>query len=134
MQPLVDLATASAAIAGIETQAATARATLAPMDKATAFGLFLDAIKKDGEPPMLDMALTCLGGLDYTEMFAGLPGFVAQLYADGKIPEAVSPVVLAALSDGVGACDLHKQDFANLGQSIRDLFATPGLKAAMGLL
>ena len=131
MQPFIDHATAVAHLRSIATAATSAADNLAPTDGALVFKAFLDAIDKDGAPPFLDMALSCLGAFHYADRFAGFLPFVNQLAAEGKIPAPPDPAVVAALTASADACDLHRQDFANMGQAIRDFLATPGLMAAL---
>ena len=134
MQPFVDHATAVAALRSIATSATSAADGLAAADGALVFKAFLDAIDKDGAPPFLDMALTCIGGFHYADRFAGFLPFVNQLAADGKIPAPPDPAVVANLTACADVCDLHRQDFANMGQAIRDFLATPGLMAALAAM
>jgi len=134
MQPFIDHASAVAQLRSIATAATTAADNLAATDKALVFKAGLDSIDKDGEPPLFGMMLSCVGRQEYRARFDGFLPFVAQLAADGKIPAPPAPAVVNALLASADACDLHKQDFANLGQSIRDFLATPGLMAALAAM
>lgn len=134
MQKFVDHATSLAQLDALTEIIATLRAQLLATDKAIVFKAGLDAIKKDGEPPLLDMLLSCVGALDYRAPFEAIVPLVAQLAADGKIPAPPDPAVVASLLASADACDAHKGDFANLGQSIRDFLATPGLKDALAAM
>lgn len=133
MQPFVDHAAAVAALRSLATQATTAADNFPPTDKALVFKAYLDAIRKDGEPPMMDMMMTCVGDLLYRQRVDGFLAFVAQLAADGEIPAPTDPALAQRIAADSDTCDLHKQDFANFGQDIRDLLDTPGLRAVLGI-
>lgn len=134
MQKFIDHATALAQLDSAAEFITNLRAQLLATDKALVFKAALDSIKKDGEPPLFDMMLSCVGTLDYRAPFEAILPFVAQLAADGKIPAPPDPAVVASLLAIADACDAHKGDFANLGQSIRDFLATPGLMDALAAM
>jgi len=134
MQKFIDHAAALAQLDSAAEFIATLRAQLLATDKALVFGAGLNAIDKDGEPPLFDMMLACVGRQNYRARFDGFLPFVAQLAADGKIPAPPDPAVVTSLLASADACDAHKGDFANLGQSIRDFLATPGLMNALAAM
>ncbi len=114
MQPFIDHAAAVASLRSIATAATTAADNLAATDKALVFGAGLESIKKDGEPPLFGMMLTCVGDLTYRAMadgFLGGPG--------ANLPQNLKDNLTASAD----ACDAHKGDFVNFGQAMRDAMA-----------